>query len=271
MNYKKHYDALIDRSKIRILGENEYNENHHIIPRCLGGNDNSENLVKLSPEEHYVAHQLLVKMYPDHKGLIWAALQMTGLPNGKRSNNKLYGWLRRKNQKVAKQRKGNKNGSYGRYWYHNPSTLDTIKCLPEEVPVGYNKGRRLKINTLCKKCNADTQTTYKVYCEKHQPNKPGTKKDRVDIWKCKNCQKEYSRKRCEIGEHSLYCSKKCKKDFLWKDKKEKIKKETVIQYTKFVDGNYTSLRDFCRKNALNPMTISKRFRMYIKEYTLLNK
>lgn len=35
---------------------------HHIIPRCIGGTDSHENLVKLTAREHYIAHLLLTKM-----------------------------------------------------------------------------------------------------------------------------------------------------------------------------------------------------------------
>ena len=68
MNYKKIYDSLIERGKNRNL--NEYGEKHHIVPKCLGGSNKKENLVKLTPEEHYVAHQLLVKIYPNNN---WCA------------------------------------------------------------------------------------------------------------------------------------------------------------------------------------------------------
>ena len=95
MNYKKHYDLLINRAKNRLL--EGYTERHHIIPRCIGGSDDPNNLVDLTPEEHYVAHQLLVKIYPEEKGLLYAAHIMTrkSYKNNYR-NNKLYGWLRKK-------------------------------------------------------------------------------------------------------------------------------------------------------------------------------
>lgn len=89
MNYRKHYDLLIDRARDRkITG---YVERHHIVPRCLGGSDDASNLVKLTAEEHYVAHQLLVMMHPGETKLVWAAAQMATRPG-----NKHYGWLRRK-------------------------------------------------------------------------------------------------------------------------------------------------------------------------------
>lgn len=39
-----------------------YFENHHIIPKSLGGGNNRENLVLLTPKEHYICHLLLTKM-----------------------------------------------------------------------------------------------------------------------------------------------------------------------------------------------------------------
>jgi hypothetical protein len=74
MNYKKIYDNLISKGRNRVL--NCYVERHHIIPKCMGGTDDEENLVELTPEEHYVAHQLLVKIYPKNKAkhLCWYLL-----------------------------------------------------------------------------------------------------------------------------------------------------------------------------------------------------
>ena len=54
MNYQQIYNNIISRGKSRML--TEYKENHHIIPRCMGGKDDSDNLVDLTPEEHYVCH-----------------------------------------------------------------------------------------------------------------------------------------------------------------------------------------------------------------------
>lgn len=93
MNYHGIYARLIDRAKNRDVSEG-YVERHHIIPKCMGGADCTSNIVALTPEEHYVAHQLLVKMYPDVTGLVNAAIIMSANPHGKRGN-KIYGWLRR--------------------------------------------------------------------------------------------------------------------------------------------------------------------------------
>lgn len=93
MNYKKIYDNLILRAKDRNL--EAYVESHHIIPKCLGGTNDPANLVNLTPEEHYVAHQLLVKIYPTEPKIALAARYMCYDSNGKRVNNKMFGWLRK--------------------------------------------------------------------------------------------------------------------------------------------------------------------------------
>ena len=94
MNYKKHYDLLIERGKNRMI--EGYVEKHHIIPRCMGGGDERENLVQLTPEEHYVAHQLLMRIYPSVTGLAYATQMMTIHHTESRTTNKLFGWIRKK-------------------------------------------------------------------------------------------------------------------------------------------------------------------------------
>ncbi len=135
MNYKKIYDSLIERGKNRNL--NEYGEKHHIVPKCLGGSNKKANLVKLTPEEHYVAHQLLVKIYPNNMKLAKAASMM--IPN--RPNNKMYGWIR-KRVSIAKsiEQSGNGNSQYGTRWVHDPITKQKKK-IKSPIEDGWNYGK----------------------------------------------------------------------------------------------------------------------------------
>ena len=55
------YLKLIDRATFEHPGFES--EKHHIIPRCMGGNDLKNNLVSLTIEEHFLAHKLLAKIY----------------------------------------------------------------------------------------------------------------------------------------------------------------------------------------------------------------
>ena len=70
MNYQKIYNQIIERAKTRQL--EGYKENHHIIPKCIGGLDIKENLVELTAREHFLCHRLLCKIYPKESKLIWA-------------------------------------------------------------------------------------------------------------------------------------------------------------------------------------------------------
>lgn len=78
----KHYRVLCERGQQRASTRTEANqllsvvEYHHITPRCLGGSDLLTNLVYLSAEEHFIAHLLLTKLFPKHKGLHAACLRM---------------------------------------------------------------------------------------------------------------------------------------------------------------------------------------------------
>lgn len=119
MNYIKHYNLLIERARNRVL--DCYSETHHVIPKCMNGTDDPSNLVKLTAEEHFVAHQLLVKIYPDQIKLIHALRMMTAASSNQIRNNKEFGWIKRK---VNRTRLGSKQ------------TDSTKKKISESLPKG---------------------------------------------------------------------------------------------------------------------------------------
>lgn len=89
MNYQKNYDMLIStRYTLKRSKKDGIFESHHIIPKCLGGTDEIENLVLLTPREHFIAHMLLHKIYADNTGLRHAIL--TFKQEGKYFNSRLY-------------------------------------------------------------------------------------------------------------------------------------------------------------------------------------
>jgi hypothetical protein len=75
MNYQLIYTQLINRGKTREL--TGYKERHHIIPKCIGGNDNPDNLVYLTAREHFIAHKLLCEIHPDDTKLFHAYWMMS--------------------------------------------------------------------------------------------------------------------------------------------------------------------------------------------------
>lgn len=70
-DYRNKYRNLYIRLiiKCRNMTEEElsgFNEKHHILPRCLGGNNKKENLVLMPVKYHIMAHMILSKVFPNN-------------------------------------------------------------------------------------------------------------------------------------------------------------------------------------------------------------
>lgn len=56
------YEALIAKARARSeVGT--YAEEHHVLPRSMGGSDTADNLVRLTAREHFLAHWLLYRIH----------------------------------------------------------------------------------------------------------------------------------------------------------------------------------------------------------------
>lgn len=64
MNSLRVYEVLIARAAVRVRDTHVYYESHHVVPRSLGGSDESANRVLLTAREHFIAHRLLYRLYP---------------------------------------------------------------------------------------------------------------------------------------------------------------------------------------------------------------
>ena len=73
--YFEYYKIINEaQNQNRTRRNGEYYENHHIIPKSLGGTNSRTNLVLLSPEEHYKCHYLLT-LFTDgqnYNKMLWA-------------------------------------------------------------------------------------------------------------------------------------------------------------------------------------------------------
>lgn len=77
------YNNIISRAKARVL--DGYGENHHIIPKSLGGSNDKNNLVKLTAREHFICHLLLTKMVTGKakRSMTFAVWSLTNLDHSK--------------------------------------------------------------------------------------------------------------------------------------------------------------------------------------------
>ena len=102
MNYKKIYNQIIEGGKQRLL--EGYGENHHIIPRCMGGADTQDNIVRLTAREHFLCHLLLVEIYPRNAKIIFAAHMLSNTRKGFKIGARTYQTLQEANSEARKGR-----------------------------------------------------------------------------------------------------------------------------------------------------------------------
>jgi len=88
MNYQRIYDDLISRAQQRPPPVG-YTEKHHILPKCIGGDNALCNIVILTAREHFICHWLLVKVHNSQK-IVFAWRAMYTNPIGKRNNSVGY-------------------------------------------------------------------------------------------------------------------------------------------------------------------------------------
>ena len=89
MNYQNIYNALVEKAKVRGLDKSQhegYHESHHIVPKCLGGNNSKNNLVLFTAREHFIAHLILYKAYEDKMAYAFCYISK----KGKITNSKIY-------------------------------------------------------------------------------------------------------------------------------------------------------------------------------------
>ena len=78
-DYLISYCKLVDKALKRGLSKKNltgYYERHHILPRCMGGEDEDSNYVLLTALEHYISHIILFRLYPENKKIAKALFSM---------------------------------------------------------------------------------------------------------------------------------------------------------------------------------------------------
>lgn len=179
MDYKKIYNDIINRGQIR-KNVNQYMEKHHIVPVCMGGINDKTNIVKLTAREHFIAHLLLVKIYPKEYGLVKAANMMCTYTDSQkcRSKNRLYEWVKVKlSYAMSESQTGKGNSQFGTCWIYSLFEKRSIKIPIEQLSIwieqGWKKGRKLKFdniedqNPTCQRCNkVFSKKANEKYCSK---------------------------------------------------------------------------------------------------------
>ena len=130
MNYKKVYDNIIlnyrylNLQKLNKTDPNYiYLEIHHILPRCMNGSNDIENLVNLPAKAHFICHLLLPKIYKNTKFeyKLWTAAHRfiygNDMKNKIRITSNQYKIIKENLSKFrSKANIGKGNPNYGNKW-----------------------------------------------------------------------------------------------------------------------------------------------------------
>jgi len=212
MNYQKIYYSIIEKRKINVA--TGYTEEHHIVPRCLGGSNDKLNLVKLTAKEHFICHLLLTKMYTkeslEYYKMCHAFLMMLRSSSGNQQRYitaKRYEKLKIDfSKRMSDIGSGKQNSQYGTKWIHNPTLEENKKILKSDIlDIGWEPGRVCdwekyksdkikKENKLIEKINKKQKKSEKI-------NKHLEKKNELDSIDWEFLYKIYTMYGYEIASH----------------------------------------------------------------------
>jgi len=148
MNYFRIYSRIIENRKYNPA--DNYTEEHHIIPRSIGGSDSKDNLIRLTAREHFICHWLLVKMYRHDKRIYYKMLtafnmmcNATNLTQDRYvSCSRIFARYREDLSKaMSALQSGENNSQAGTIWICNLSLKENKKIPKGIIPDGWIPGR----------------------------------------------------------------------------------------------------------------------------------
>lgn len=155
--YTKWYYTIVKNAQTRVLSG--YVEKHHIIPKSLGGSNLANNIARLTQREHFVCHQILIRMLAgdDRYKMVHAAWRLAHV-NGQKVNSRQYEQLRtqrsllmtgRKNPKVSAALLGRKQTAESIAkriatvtGQKRPKTSEALKSVPRSSVSAALSGRK---------------------------------------------------------------------------------------------------------------------------------
>ena len=243
MNYIKIYTKIIERARTREL--ETYTESHHILPASLFNGkrkskiaNKAENLVDLTPKEHYIAHLCLMRMFPDDETMRAACKMVLVYKSGKRYD-RIREWISKR-------------------WYDARPKIECKVCSKEFTVNPYSGdkakycsyecsaiGRRTAYYTDCKGCNGKVRQVPGLRKEKKFCSIECSKKYNTVTKECQHCNKEFTIPR-SFNPNRKFCSRACK---------DAAQKRHVTKYKnceccgKEFDPKYNKTARFCSQSC----------------------
>lgn len=294
--YTAIYNSIVNNAKLRNWKSSRYSigsvdskcytETHHIIPRCLGGDDSSDNLCVLTAKEHFICHYLLTKMYKGDKSILLAFSIMCNKTPGKSSND--YSEVRKNLPGILRESISNYFGegeSEARIKFRKDTTerwkdAEYAKKVKDGIKLAYkNTDYREKVRKSSLERMADPEQkrkwkeSFTAYLKKYWTEENRVKtSNRIKLQNKNN--KELLNKRLKAIEHhqkiksdewkskmSILIKEHCSKDDVKKQRRDRMYGENspVARkvYNLYTGELYFSAADASRKLGINVSTLKK--------------
>ena len=236
---------------LRKLDEEVYYEIHHKIPKCMGGSNNSDNLVKLTFEEHLKAHLLLHLIYPFNEKLTYSLSLMLSIKKSK--NGKFLDTLeididylsnlrKEHNKNISNRLRGKPKPPMSEETKKKLSIANTGKHLTKETREKISKANRKENNPFYGK-HLTKETREKISKANRKENNPFYGKHHTEEAKKKLSESHMGSKNVNYGKHFS------------EEHKRKISESNGIKVMDS-DGNiFSSITDAGKYHKVNRKTI----------------
>jgi hypothetical protein len=150
MDYQRIYSQLVLRAKERKTVKG-YKELHHIIPKCVKGTDDANNLVELTAKEHFIAHLLLTEIYPKSQKIKYALWMMASMEapnqNRYRVSANMYRIIKEQIAKKSIEHKQRISEGLKRAYQEGKRTSNAGRKMPKEFGEKISKAKKGMVGT----------------------------------------------------------------------------------------------------------------------------
>ena len=266
MNYQKIYESITERAKKRKV--EGYGEKHHIIPKCMNGNNDKENIVRLTAREHFICHMLLVEIYPDNaklKYVVWAMSNQKGSGQKQRYkvSSRTYERLKREHSKRQSERIISKETREKMSFAQKHSTwVRKGNKLPRTQEQKQANSVRNKGKIVSQETREKRSKTLKgrVFSKETKRKMSESAKGKI-LWNkgkrvrvkcfCKRCGEEFEKK---LASKKEYCSYKCSNREKWVNLEKR--NEMISKMQKGRSDAYILVKSFSLKGeGVDPKAI----------------
>lgn len=215
----------------------------------MGGTDDMNNIVALTAKEHFICHQLLVKIHPNNHKLVFAVSAMSRLQKSKRLNCREYKWLREKLSKIKT------TGKYilcmcGKEVWKTPHMIkgsNTGKYCSKECAYKFRPPVKIRTGTIktCECCSTEfycSPSVLQKFCSRECKGKSTpTRNQEIIKCTCIACNVIFNRPACRVkGKQNIFCNNECRLKY-----SSKVQTSCVICNKLFLRYNYEINRKYC--------------------------